>query len=71
MTVKAINDRLEVEKTIHDAARQIVELIAATKERVAKLRGGEDGAAKPNRGRSQTQAGHSGIIPMKFRSGAI
>ena len=43
MTVKAINNRLEIETTIHDTAHQIVELIAAARERVEKLGGdGED-----------------------------
>jgi hypothetical protein len=39
MTVKAINERLEFETTIHDTARQFVELIAVAKAKVKQLRG--------------------------------
>ena len=44
MTVKAINDRLEVETAIHETARQMVELIHAAKERVKALGGDPEDA---------------------------
>lgn len=46
MTVKAINERFEIETTVHETARQIVELIAAAKERVEKLGGDGDEATE-------------------------
>jgi hypothetical protein len=42
MTVKAINQKFEIEAVVHETARQIVELIQAAKERAAKLGGDED-----------------------------
>ncbi len=41
MTIKAINEKLEIETTVHETAKQIVEIIAAAKAKVAKL-GGDD-----------------------------
>jgi hypothetical protein len=46
MTVKAIAERLEIETTIHETARQCVELIAAAKAKVKSLGGDADDAAE-------------------------
>jgi hypothetical protein len=46
MTVKAINERLEVETIVHETARQIVEMIAAAKQKIEKLGGDGDEAAE-------------------------
>jgi hypothetical protein len=45
MTIKAINERLEVETVVHETARQCVELIQAATKRVKEL-GGDPGDAQ-------------------------
>ncbi len=46
MTVKAINERFEIETAVHETARQIVELIEAARQRVEKLGGDGDEATE-------------------------
>jgi len=45
MTVKEINERLEIETIVHQTARQIVELIEAATKQIEKL-GGEGEASR-------------------------